>query len=41
MDPRTLVAHNYYKVMILDEIDAIIVAAEAVTIIPPPKVRLK
>jgi hypothetical protein len=29
MDPRMLAAHNYYNVMILDEIDAKIVAVEA------------
>jgi hypothetical protein len=37
MDPRTLAAHNYYKVMILDEIDTKITAAKAVAATPPPE----
>jgi hypothetical protein len=37
MDLWTMVAHNYYKGMILNEIDVKIVAAEAATATPPPE----
>jgi hypothetical protein len=40
MDPRTLAAHSYYKVMILDEIDAKIAAAEAAATTLPPEAVL-
>jgi hypothetical protein len=37
MDPRTLVAYNFYKVMFLDEIYAKIATAEVAAATPPPE----
>jgi hypothetical protein len=37
IDPQTLEVQNYYKIMILDEIDAKIAAAEVAAATPPPE----
>jgi hypothetical protein len=40
MSPWTRVAHNFYKGMIIDDIEAKMAAAEAAAATPPPKAEL-